>query len=167
MVPPGNSAATQYTETFPTSGGEAQVNGGINGSDMATPQKVLGKESTRSLESQGADGKATAEVAAATSSPPVTTTTDAGKGGNGGSSQSGKGKEGAAVGKSESRGSGGVAKVEEVAQLRPSGSSGLSEVLGQATGSSSSGQLGIFLPLLLLATVAGSIAYLYRQRHAA
>ena len=45
----------------------------------------------------------------------------------------------------------------------PSGSSGLGEVIGQATGSSS-GELGLLLPLLIIAVVIWSAAYLRRQR---
>ena len=43
------------------------------------------------------------------------------------------------------------------------GSSGLGEVLGQATGSSS-GQLGLLLPLVIIATAAWACAFFWRQR---
>ena len=46
----------------------------------------------------------------------------------------------------------------------PAGSSGLGEVIGQATGSSSSGQLGLLLPLLILAVATWAVAYVLRQR---
>ena len=49
-------------------------------------------------------------------------------------------------------------------QQIPDGSSGLGAVLGQATGSSDSGQLGLLLPLIVLATIAWSVAYLVRRR---
>jgi hypothetical protein len=46
----------------------------------------------------------------------------------------------------------------------PSGSSGLAEVLRQATGSSSSGEMGLLLPLIIVATLAGSLIYLAGRR---
>jgi hypothetical protein len=45
-----------------------------------------------------------------------------------------------------------------------SGSSALGEVLGQATGTSSSGEMGLAFPLVLLATVLGAIAYAVSRR---
>ena len=47
------------------------------------------------------------------------------------------------------------------------GSSGLSRVIAEATGSSDSGDLGLLLPLLILAAVVGSAAYFWRHRHRA
>ena len=50
---------------------------------------------------------------------------------------------------------------------KPGGSSGLSEVLGQATGSSSSGEMGLLLPLVIVAAVLGAIAYAVARRRGA
>jgi hypothetical protein len=47
-----------------------------------------------------------------------------------------------------------------------SGSSALGEVLGQMTGTSSSGEMGLAFPLVLLATVFGGIAYTVSRRRA-
>jgi hypothetical protein len=48
------------------------------------------------------------------------------------------------------------------------GSSGLGEILRQATGSTSSGEMGLLLPLLILGALAWSVAYaLGRRRHGA
>jgi hypothetical protein len=49
----------------------------------------------------------------------------------------------------------------------PSGSSGLGEVIAEATGSSSSGGLGMLLPLAIAGAIAWSLAFLWRQRRPA
>lgn len=175
VVPPGNSAATQYTETFPTSNGEADVNKEIDASRLE-PSKVLGKHKAHDLESKGADGEAVAVITAVTAPHPVTTETEsspaagdkkesgshpAGSGGNGGGTGGGSGGNGGGGAEGAGGSSGGSPRVVVVQQ--PSGSSGLGQVLGQATGSSS-GQLGLLLPLLIIGTVIWSLNYARRQR---
>ena len=159
LVPPGNSAVTQYTESFPTAGGDK--NSEKVGEGDRSPEKTLGKRNAERLEAQGEDGVVVAEVAAetapASSAPapaPTSTPEDEGK-------QPGKA---AQAGKAETdvapavpSGSGGPG------DPGPDGSSGLGEVLGQATGTSS-GQMGLLLPLALLATLAWALAFLRRQR---
>jgi hypothetical protein len=54
--------------------------------------------------------------------------------------------------------------VESAGAKEPHGSSGLGEVLGQATGSSSSGQLGLLLPLVVIGAIAWALAFFWRQR---
>jgi hypothetical protein len=49
----------------------------------------------------------------------------------------------------------------------PDGSSGLGEVIGEATGSSSSGGPGFLLPLAIVAAIAWALAYLRRRRRPA
>lgn len=176
VVPPGNSAATQYTETYPTAGGEAKQNGELNGGNQK-PSQVLGQHTANALKSKGAEGEAVAELAAETAPVPVRTgggpegtegegeSAHAGGGSHphkgssaGGGSGAGHGGAGGAGGASEAQ-----PRPESVSVPQPSGSSGLGEVLGQATGSSG-GQLGAVLPLLLVLTVAWSIAHVWRQR---
>ncbi|HEX8753246.1 MAG TPA: hypothetical protein VF731_07505 [Solirubrobacterales bacterium] len=173
VVPPGNSAATQYTETYPTAGGEAKQNGELNGGNQK-PSQVLGQHTANALKSKGAEGEAVAELAAETAPVPVRTGSGEGTEGEGahagggshphkgssagGGSGSGQGGGGGAGGASEAQ-----PRPQSVSVPQPSGSSGLGEVLGQATGSSG-GQLGAVLPLLLILTVAWSIAYVWRQR---
>jgi hypothetical protein len=161
VVPPGNSAATQYTETFPTTGGNAEVNGSIDGSGLShrgggrSPEKVLGSHTAHELESQGEEGRTVAGLA--TESAPVT----AGDGGDGKSGDANRDK-----GSGAGNGSGGSANGNGTGGTpvaAPEGSSGLSEVLGHATGSSS-GEMGIFLPLLLLAAPLWALAYAWRRR---
>jgi hypothetical protein len=187
VVPPGNSAATQYTETFPTSHGAADMNKEIDGSEIP-PSKVLGSDKAKKLESKGADGKAVAEITAATApvqvEPEVDTTASeqppakspdepggkdqsdrhaaAGGGGGGGHS----GGSGGGGGKPAASATAPPAQSASLAVEPTSGSSGLGQVLEEATGSSS-GQLGLLLPLLIVGTIAWSFNYAWRQRRAA
>lgn len=169
IVPPGNSAATQYTEQFPTAGGNAKSNTGINGGGGKAPSKVLGSKNAQKLESKGHVGEEVATLAAETA--PVSATPSGGSGhhakgngnkasgGNGANGQNGAGNTGGDSGEV----SGGPRPAGSTAPDTSSGSSGLGEVLGQATGSSS-GELGLFLPLILLGTVIWSLYYLRRER---
>jgi hypothetical protein len=145
-VPAGNPAATQYTEAFPTAGGPRDAEGPQRGHGRS-PAQVLGERNTRRLESQGEAGQEAAALAAETA--------PSGGGGNTGSaSNGGKQAGGARPGKTEARGDGNSSD----------GGSGLDEVLGQATGSSSGGGISPLLPLVILGTIAWSLAYLLRQR---
>jgi hypothetical protein len=170
-VPPENSAANQYTESFPGAGGEKAGKG-----KKATPADTLGSRNAKRLEERGPAGKAAAEVAAETapSQPPAGSGANgdaegsSGGGGAGsgtGGSNGGTGSSGAAGangGSGSANGSaGGVGQSAKVDQ--PQGSSGVGHVLGQATGVGD-GNVGIWLPLAILLTVAGSIAYAARTR---
>lgn len=62
LVPPGNSAANQYTETVPGPGGGMPSSEAKGGS----PANVLGPSNAAKLEALGPDGRAAAELAAAT-----------------------------------------------------------------------------------------------------
>lgn len=155
LVPPGNSAANQYTESFPTAGGDQKAEKGRNGGDRS-PVKVLGPRNTRRLDAQGPAGREAAAAAAATAPGAGVTANKDKAGGGGTNSEAGAPTQG---GGSAVDGGGADAGAGQ-----PSGSSGLSEVIAEATGSSSSGQMGPLLPLLILATVAGSLGYLWRRR---
>ena len=172
LVPPENSAVNQYTETFPTAGGDKDAHDHDGGN--RTPKKVLGEKNANKLEEHGAAGKATAELAAETAPLPVETTIgtapeatppeaeesdESGTGapvrGNGGNPpSSGSGRDAAPATNTADT---------KVVVVEAGGSSGLSEVLGRATGSPQGG-MGIFLPLLLLGTIFWAIAYVARQR---
>jgi hypothetical protein len=158
-VPPGNSAANQYTESVPSAGGER----GGHGKGGVTPAQALGAKNAHRLESTGPAGKAAANLAAATSPTatigghnPAGQSGGQGPGGQGGGP--GSGGQGSQGGETAGGGEAGHGS-------RPSGSSGLSEVLGQATGSSGSGNLGLWLPIILLAALVGAIAYRWAPRH--
>ena len=60
--PPGNSAADQYTETYPGAGGD-QTSSAATGAD---PARTLGSETARELQRAGPAGAAAAQAAAAT-----------------------------------------------------------------------------------------------------
>jgi hypothetical protein len=172
LIPPGNSAATQYTEAVPTAGGPKATNPSKQGKDQS-PSKVLGGKNAQKLNQQGPEGWAAAEVAAETAPGPVVQTnggaasaTPAHTGSqpqtNGSDSGGGRGQAGdVPSGNGSGRQAAGTATL--ASQQLPDGSSGLGEVLGQATGSSS-GQLGLLLPLIVLATIAWSIAFVLRRR---
>lgn len=167
-VPPGNSAATQYTEAVPTAGGPKATNKGKQGN--RSPSKVLGSRNAQKLDAQGPEGQAAAEVAAATAPATVqaVSSESAGASQHQGSNQ--VGDQGSTPAKSPGGSSGANAASHTTAQTgnpskaqSPDGSSGLGEVIGQATGSSS-GNLGLLLPLLIVAVVCWSVAYLLRQQ---
>jgi hypothetical protein len=178
VVPPGNSAATQYTQVFPTSGGNVEVGktiGESNGGNKS-PSKVIGKKTTQELESQGPEGTAVAQLAAE-SAPPTSESesnesSSGGAAGGGGHKPGGGSNAGTNGGGGRAQGagspatnpaSGGQTITTAAAEAGGSGSSGFSEVLGQATGSSS-GQMGAFLPLVLLAALAFALVYAWRRR---
>jgi cobalamin biosynthesis Mg chelatase CobN len=171
VVPPSNSAAIQYTETFPTTGGDKETN---QKPRHRSPAKVLGTQKAHKLEEQGPEGQAAAEAAAATAPSSVnapqpeseSASRAKGNGGaHGGGAKGGGGNPGSGAG---APGNGnGAAQVQAgspAAPEEPGGSSGLGAAAGQATGLSSSGLSGPLLPLVILATVVWSLAYLWRQR---
>jgi hypothetical protein len=174
VVPPENSAATQYTEAIPTGGGQKGT-GGSGG--HATPAAVLGADKAKKLESQGRKGREAAAVVAATAPSPPPAPNPAPQrstpsSGGGSSKAGGKAKSDHGGGKSTQHSNGGAnapaAERLTVTHVEiPAGSSGLGEVLAQATGSSSSGQLGLLLPLLILAALAWALAFVWRQRQPA
>lgn len=170
VVPPDNSAVNQYTETFPTGGGERDVNKGRR--QQASPKRVLGNDNAKKLEKHGSEGRAVAEVAAETA-PPVDKSSQPRE------EESETGAAPPAGGGNDSGGGGGAdregqpqAQRQETAPAPaddpnvdiPAGSSGISEVLAQATGSTSDGELGPLLPLVILAALGWAIALLLRRR---
>jgi len=183
LVPPGNSAATQYTEAVPTAGGPKATGNSRHGKAGKTPKQVLGHKNAAKLDAQGPEGRAAAEVAAETAPAPVTSTGASSAGaqpaspGNaavheltpgGSSAESGSQGGGQGSGPSGGGGSDGTSSSGQEATLAsqqlPSGSSGLGEVLGQATGSSDTGNLGLLLPLIVLGAIAWSVAFVLRRR---
>jgi hypothetical protein len=163
LVPPGNSAANQYTETFPTSGGnaEAKGKGKVNAGD------VLGAGNAKKLDSQGKQGREAAAVVAATAPPSALAPEDSGEGGSEGSAGGGGGKGGKGDNSGQTGGNDGVPAGDRsgaAVSTDESGSSGFGEVLGQATGSTSSGGTGLLLPLVVLASVIWALAFFLRRK---
>lgn len=142
-VPPGNSAATQYTEAFPAAGGSRNAERRDAGRERS-PARVLGKRDARRLEARGPDGREVAELVVTTSPP---TPPPGGRAGGAPTVRPpGETKPPAAQGDG------------------PSGSSGPAEVLAQSIGAPSPGRAGALLPLTLIATIAWSAAYLLRRQ---
>jgi hypothetical protein len=171
LIPPDNSAATQYTEAVPTAGGPKATDPSNHGKHQS-PSKVLGGRNAERLDAQGPEGRAVAEVAAETAPVAVVAAGSAGAsqgkhpptsqpGTNDTASGGGTGSNGA-TGNSGSGTS--VRDATLTSQEVPEGSSGLGEVLAQATGSSDSGQLGLLLPLIVLGAIAWSVAFVLRRR---
>jgi hypothetical protein len=130
LVPPGNSAVDQYTETYPTAGGK-QATGKPTGGEDLTPAQILGPSKARRLEAQGEAGQAVAALAAATA--PTSSDASAGR----------------------------------APGATPGGPSGLGEILGQATGLSSTEGPTALLPFAILAIALWSLAYLWRRKRTA
>jgi hypothetical protein len=167
VVPPSNSAAAQYTEAFPTSGGDKKTD---QAAHHRSPLKVLGSQKTRKLEEQGQAGREAAEVAAATAPNSIATPP---AGGN--PSDDGDGSETAGSNGANGKGDGGAGSQQRAADTAgrvetatpasdETGSSGIGSTIGQATGLSTAGSSGVLLPLMIVATVLWSLAYLRRQR---
>jgi len=161
VVPPSNSAAAQYTETFPTSGGDKKTD---RHSGHRSPAKVLGTRNAQKLKQQGPEGQAAAEAAAATAPSSITTPQPSAQS-NGGGGQGPSGGENVPQNRQETDASGGETVPPPAAEQ--GGSSGIGAVLGGATGLSSAGQSGPLLGLAILAAVLWSLAYLWRQRQRA
>jgi hypothetical protein len=151
VVPPGNSAATQYTEALPTAGGPKGTDRTQEQGRKRPPREVLGAHKTQRLQAQGAEGRAVAEVVAETAPTSLSRSSVD----SGGKKTQGSGHR--EVHRADSGGS----------SPRPVGNNGsppLGEVAAQATGSSNSGQMGFLLPLLIVATLAWASIYWLRQR---
>jgi hypothetical protein len=143
IVPPGNSAANQYTETAPSAGGEQLPPGGNSPKGHSpSPTKALGAPTADRLEELGPAGRATAALAAA-----------------GAPARSERqGKTGAVAEQT------GLVPVPAASTGDPDGSSGLGQVLGQATGISEASNSSLPLLLALAATVLWAATYLRRRR---
>jgi hypothetical protein len=170
IVPPGNSAVNQYTQTIPTSRGNKEVRQGGHRS----PSKALGPRATKKLQKQGKDGRSAAELAAAgTPAGAVGGGSGSGPAGGGNGGATGNGGGSAATGGSAGAGggsgaqsSGGVGSAKAIAAA-DEGKSGFNQVLGEVTGTSSSGDLGLLLPLAIIAASVWCAAYFWRHRRTA
>lgn len=144
VVPPGNSAANQYTETFPTAKGPATTKKHSKQRGRS-PSETLGRRNARRLASEGPEGRELAAVVAATA--PVARNSGGAPDRSGGNSVSG---------------SGAIARADALDD-----SSSFGKVVAQTTGSSDSGGMGIALPLVILAAAVGFAIYLWRRRRIA
>lgn len=155
VVPPGNSAAAQYTETLPTSGGQAKTGDEIT-APQRSPKKVLGVETTRELDEAGPAGAAVADFAAATAPEtsaagpdrqPEATRRDAADATNpAGSSPGGE-----------------LGGARTARLTAGDGSSATAEVASQATGLAGVGS-GALLLLVVAAALVWALAFALRER---
>ena len=148
LVPPGNSAATQYTEAYPTAGGPKNSDG--QAGRHRNPGHVLGNRNAERLEALGRDGRSVAEVAALTAPEGTDDSAGEGSGPAGGGGGQGDGRQAAG-------GRGGAS---------PDGSSGIGETLAAATGFSATKGTGPLLPIAIVATAIWMLAYAVRRRRA-
>jgi hypothetical protein len=189
VVPPGNAGVNQYTQTVPTAGGNAVVKDQEEKS-AAKPKQVLGDKGAAELEAKGAEGKAAAELAAEGAQPVETAPEtapveeeaaeghhkggaaghDGGKGGGHGKGQNAGGGKSQANGGGDKAGGGKGAgepaqvTVEAQAPLSDGSSSGIGKIVDQVTGSGSSGELGLWMPIALLVGLAWCVVYTWRRR---
>lgn len=153
IVPPDNGAVNQYTEAIPTARGGKDPRKG--GGRTASPAEVLGARNARNLEEQGADGEAVAELTAETAPAPS------------GAATGDASMDAPPAGTPSQAKSPGTGKGKPNTQTRsaaaPPGDSGVGEVVGHATGSSSD-ELGLLLPLLILGAAGWAVLFALRQR---
>lgn len=161
-VPPSNSAVNQYSESFPTAGGER---GDSERGSVRKKSRVaaVGAENVRKLDQRGPDGAATAEVVAATSPTPVAPEAEdlADSPRSAADSRQDDRVEPAAAG-DDDRGSGGRGTPAPA-----DGAPWLETVAPRAVGLGPSDGLGALFPLLLLAATgwaASQAIRLYRRR---
>ncbi len=146
IVPPGNSAATQYSESVPGAGGE-ETRPEAGGGDRSSTGKAAGEESVvpaataAELKRLGPEGEAALRLANQGPRPSKAAKRHGNEGGAVATDPGTPGGPGSGSG----------------------GSSGVGEVLGGAAGTSSGG-LGFLQPLILAAVLVGAGAYLLRRR---
>lgn len=170
LVPPGSSAANQYTEALPTASGARDTSKG-DAPHHRSPTQVLGHKHAARLEAQGHAGREAAEFAAETapagavseladSRQSVEKTTTHVRG------QEGEGRvrgEGQPDGGRPAESTKGSKPTAASAQASSGDADGISEILGQATGGSS-GNLGPLFPLAVLGTVIWALWFGLRSR---
>ncbi len=159
VVPPENSAVTQYTEPFPTAGGETDAHERQHRN--VSPDRALGPRNAQRLARHGSEGRAVAELAAETT-PSAEPAAAAPEGG--GAAANGSGRAGSAS--AENRGEPGGSRLGAPFDASAAdATSGPGAVLSGALGAQS-GSSGL-LSFLLLAAVVVALVAAIRQRRAA
>lgn len=159
LIPPGNSAVNQYTESFPTSNGNKE----IQSDEKKRRGNTLDSQTARRLQQQGEDGQTVVEIVAATGTAPVNQpSSSTEREDSAGADDAAIGS--AAVGGDEGSEPGGTsgARSSEIA-----GDSPIAEVLAQATGATSGDEAGLWLPFAILAILAASVAFALKRRRMA
>jgi len=160
VIPPGNPAAIQYTEAFPSSHGATDAE---HSKGHKRPDQTLGGRNAKRLESQGKEGREAARVAAETAPKSIgAEATDGSSGSAAGSAPNGE-DDGSGTGVSQ-KGGGAEGGAPPNVSAAGDGGSGLGKVAGQATGLDTSEGTGLLLPLVVLAILAWGSAYVLRRR---
>ncbi len=166
VAPPGNSAVNQYVESVPTAGGGrpdgsihtgsgAPGRSGGSGGSGGSSAGSIPATTQRSLNAQGADGQRAAALALATSPTPSVSRPGSG---------SASGSSGASHQKSH-RPAGAAGPPLHPTASTSQGASPLSAVFKALTGSTSSGGLGLLLPIILVVSfLAASVLGIARRR---
>jgi hypothetical protein len=154
VVPPGNSAATQYSETLPGAGGEetSQKGGSGDKNEAAPGAPAVSPETAAELKELGAEGEAILDLTNSAAPPRHADKQGSAKKGEKGGSE----KDGALPPAGGGPGAGGSG-------TNVTGSSGVGEVLGGAAGTSSGG-LGFLQPLIIGLALVCAVAYALRRR---
>jgi hypothetical protein len=152
LVPPGDSATSQYVETVPTDRGGALPGSGTQ-SNALTPAQ------SHRLAALGPDGRTLIAVVTATSPPPIpgASLSEAARFEANTHSRAGT-PDSRPAGSAGTAGPGGSA-----AALSAVGAPSTASLMLSAATGSGSGGLGIFLPLLLLASVLAVILHVIRR----
>jgi hypothetical protein len=158
-VPPGHSGASQYTETLPTAGGE-QATGEVAPATPAGGGAKGGGGGTGS----GASGGGGATDAGEAGPAPAPTPTEA-LGARDAKRLEGLGPEGKAAANLAAAASPAASPSgHRSAAAKADASSPVRQVVGQLTGTSGSGGMGILLPLLIVASVLLAAAFAFTRR---
>lgn len=145
LVPPSNSAATQYTEAIPSAGGPRDSNRRTGKGPDRSPDRVLGAHTAQRLREAGKPGREVAAVATETAPARLV--------------RSRPQRVTQATANSQAR----ADHTPVIRRKLPSGSDGLVGVLGWASGSSSGG-VGSLLPLLLVSALTWAILFVVRRQ---
>lgn len=162
VVPPENPAVTQYTEPFPTAGGETDAHERKH--RTLSTDRALGTRNAARLERQGAEGRAVAELAAETTPSTETAAAPTSRSGSGGGG-SGSGRSRGALPTTRGTTADNRGRIGFDSSA-VDGTSGLGTVLSGALGVQS-GSAGLLLPFLLFAAIVAALIYAIRQRRAA
>jgi hypothetical protein len=156
LVPPGDSAASQYVETVPTDRGGAQPGTG-------TQPNVLTPSQSHRLAALGPDGRTLAAVVEATSPPPVA---GASSGAPAPAEIRGSAHPGAGIEVPGTVGSGGGASGPHgsAGTLSAAGAPATESLLLSAATGGGTGGLGIFLPLLMASALGVILHAVLRWR---
>ena len=149
-APPGNSAIDEYLETVPDASGNKPPR---RPEDPAPAATALPPEQRVALEKEGPDGKALADLVEATAPPsPAPDPEHAAE-------KSGSGRPGAAATAAAAN-----PNARAILDAEDRAPSPLQATLAATVGANDGGGLGIFFPIILVASLLGMVALAIRRR---